>query len=228
MLDALDFESGESSSDADDSDVPASNASGPTRQFSQLGRQSKSSKDGHSTQHHQIQTDKAHSASDDHTFRIVTAKRTIVLCAPSEEDEIKWLAAFRALLNRERWGAVASGPMSPGVSMEGNSLGSASGRPTVSIPYITAQPPTPASQISPNDSPATPSASTSDGPPIWNAGAGISGSAGRNEDWQTQQTPTTGLRGRSATFNAKSAVADVIRRYHPEQPGQGGSGGVQT
>jgi pleckstrin homology domain-containing family A member 1/2 len=43
----------------------------------------------------------------DHTFKIVTTKRTLLLCAPSEEDEIKWLGAIRALLAR-RSGASAS------------------------------------------------------------------------------------------------------------------------
>lgn len=217
VLDALDFESGESSSDADDSDDNPSIASSvPTRQFSQLGKSGRS-KDGHSSSAaERTQT----SASDDHTFRIVTAKRTIVLCAPSEEDEIKWLAAFRALLNRERWGAVASGSsvMSSGASgMEaGTSVGSAAGR--VAVPFITAQPPTPASQVSSGgDAPPTPSVSTSQGAPVWERD--------RREEWQTQTSGLPGLRGRSATFNAKSAVADVVRRYHPDQ--QGGSA-VQT
>lgn len=35
-----------------------------------------------------------------HTFKIVTTKRTLLLCAPTEEDEIKWLGAIRALIAR--------------------------------------------------------------------------------------------------------------------------------
>ena len=35
-----------------------------------------------------------------HTFKIVTTKRTLLLCAPGEEDEIKWLGAIRALIAR--------------------------------------------------------------------------------------------------------------------------------
>ncbi|KAG5646968.1 hypothetical protein DXG03_001691 [Asterophora parasitica] len=35
-----------------------------------------------------------------HTFKIVTTKRTLLLCAPTEEDEIKWLGAVRALIAR--------------------------------------------------------------------------------------------------------------------------------
>jgi len=41
-------------------------------------------------------------ADDDktHTFKIVTTKRTLLLCAPSEDDEIKWMGAIRALMAR--------------------------------------------------------------------------------------------------------------------------------
>lgn len=35
-----------------------------------------------------------------HTFKIVTTKRTLLLCAPCEEDEIKWLGSIRALIAR--------------------------------------------------------------------------------------------------------------------------------
>ncbi|PPQ63851.1 hypothetical protein CVT24_009064 [Panaeolus cyanescens] len=35
-----------------------------------------------------------------HTFKIITTKRTLLLCAPSEDDEIKWLGAIRALITR--------------------------------------------------------------------------------------------------------------------------------
>ncbi|OBZ72506.1 hypothetical protein A0H81_07622 [Grifola frondosa] len=35
-----------------------------------------------------------------HTFKVVTTKRTLLLCAPSEEEEIKWLSAVRALIAR--------------------------------------------------------------------------------------------------------------------------------
>ncbi|KAG6841431.1 hypothetical protein C0991_011101 [Blastosporella zonata] len=35
-----------------------------------------------------------------HTFKIITTKRALLLCAPSEEDEIKWLGAIRALIAR--------------------------------------------------------------------------------------------------------------------------------
>ncbi|KAG6862509.1 hypothetical protein C0995_000057 [Termitomyces sp. Mi166 len=42
----------------------------------------------------------ADAPQDPHTFKIVTTKRTLLLCAPSEEDEIKWLGTIRALIAR--------------------------------------------------------------------------------------------------------------------------------
>ncbi|WFC93601.1 hypothetical protein MBRA1_000222 [Malassezia brasiliensis] len=38
----------------------------------------------------------------DHCFKIVTPMRTYFLCAPTEEDEIKWLSALQTILNRQR------------------------------------------------------------------------------------------------------------------------------
>ncbi|WFD29267.1 hypothetical protein MSPP1_000274 [Malassezia sp. CBS 17886] len=36
------------------------------------------------------------------TFKIVTPKRTFLLCAPTEEEEIRWLSALQTILNRQR------------------------------------------------------------------------------------------------------------------------------
>ncbi|KAH9055218.1 hypothetical protein EDB87DRAFT_1764182 [Lactarius vividus] len=44
-----------------------------------------------------------------HTFKIVTTKRTLVLCAPSEEEEIQWLSAVRALIARRSGAGVVPG-----------------------------------------------------------------------------------------------------------------------
>lgn len=44
-----------------------------------------------------------------HTFKIVTTKRTLLLCAPSEEEEIKWLSAVRALIARRSGAGVVPG-----------------------------------------------------------------------------------------------------------------------
>jgi len=44
-----------------------------------------------------------------HTFKIVTTKRTLVLCAPSEDEEIQWLSAVRALIARRSDAGVVPG-----------------------------------------------------------------------------------------------------------------------
>ena len=52
-----------------------------------------------------------------HTFKVVTTKRTLLLCAPSEEEEIRWLSAIRALIaRRSGQGVVPGEPQSVGVS----------------------------------------------------------------------------------------------------------------
>ncbi|KAG1754102.1 hypothetical protein EDD22DRAFT_913791 [Suillus occidentalis] len=49
------------------------------------------------------------------TFKIVTTKRTLLLCAPSEEEEIKWLSAIRALIARRTGAGVVPGEASGSV-----------------------------------------------------------------------------------------------------------------
>ncbi|TCD71989.1 hypothetical protein EIP91_000121 [Steccherinum ochraceum] len=44
-----------------------------------------------------------------HTFKIVTTKRPLLLSAPSEEEEIKWLSAIRALIARRSGAGVVPG-----------------------------------------------------------------------------------------------------------------------
>ncbi|KAG1750857.1 hypothetical protein EDB19DRAFT_1893368 [Suillus lakei] len=72
------------------------------------------------------------------TFKIVTTKRTLLLCAPSEEEEIKWLSAIRALIARRSGAGVMPGdasgnvgsapkpPASGGDANQGSGGGSAS------------------------------------------------------------------------------------------------------
>jgi len=44
-----------------------------------------------------------------HTFKIVTTKRNLLLCAPTEEDEIRWLGAVRALIARRSGSGLVPG-----------------------------------------------------------------------------------------------------------------------
>ncbi|KAI0671470.1 hypothetical protein C8Q78DRAFT_973299 [Trametes maxima] len=53
--------------------------------------------------------DDADAAHGTHTFKVVTTKRTLLLCAPSEEEEIKWLSAIRALIARRSTQGVLPG-----------------------------------------------------------------------------------------------------------------------
>ncbi|EMD33988.1 hypothetical protein CERSUDRAFT_117508 [Gelatoporia subvermispora B] len=71
-----------------------------------------------------------------HTFKIVTTKRTLLLCAPSEEEEIRWLSAVRALLARrsgqgvvpgDASAAAAAAPLGAPASTSASASASASG-----------------------------------------------------------------------------------------------------
>ncbi|KIJ51431.1 hypothetical protein M422DRAFT_26849 [Sphaerobolus stellatus SS14] len=53
----------------------------------------------------------ADSTGQMYTFKIITTKRTLLLCAPSEEEEIRWLSAVRALIaRRSGYAAVSASP----------------------------------------------------------------------------------------------------------------------
>lgn len=201
ILDALESHP-TSQSDTDDTKNPSQHLESQTR--SPPG-QSKS-KDG---------TANVTPNANEHTFRLITAKRTFVLCAPSEEDEIKWLAAFRALLNRGRSTSIntstatgTGGPSSP--------ITETTPRLPLPLPTITQQPPTPSTLSSAGPEmgippvPTTPAISTSSGPPV--LAEPVSGDL-------IGQGQGVGNRGRSATYTAKSAVADVVRRFRDEREG---------
>ena len=66
-----------------------------------------------------------HADGDDvqstHTFKIVTTQRTLLLCAPCEDDEIKWMGAIRALIARRTDSGLVPG-RSKFPSSQGGSL----------------------------------------------------------------------------------------------------------
>lgn len=63
------------------------------------------------------------STRDSHTFKIVTTKRTLLLCAPTEEEEIKWLSAIGALIARRKDQGVVPGESRPGtISSHGGAV----------------------------------------------------------------------------------------------------------
>ncbi|KAJ7126773.1 PH domain-containing protein [Mycena epipterygia] len=61
-------------------------------------------------------------SNDAHTFKIVTTKRTLLLCAPSEEDEIKWLGAVRALIARRSGSGGVPGDSTKITTSGGNDI----------------------------------------------------------------------------------------------------------
>ena len=220
VLDALEVDPEDNVSDASDSDgLESGNYSPPSRQFSNTRRLKRDESQRHG--------DKLGTSGEEHLFRLITSKRTYVLCAPSEEDEIKWLAAFRALLKREREkGSNQSAMLSPPLPSSTAGV----------LPLITKQPPTPAQGISaplrsnqpmppvPEKGPpvsavpsvpSVPSAPTSQGPPV-DSDAARRGSLTSSSGGEQSPVQTLAQRGRSATWIAKGAVADVTKRFHPE------------
>lgn len=207
-------------------------------------------------------TDIRPSKDDEHIFRLITAKRTFHLCAPTEEDEIKWLAAFRALLEQQRGERSASFNVG-GSSAQSSQQAQAQAQPQpqpqpqaqagqgrrLSVPIITQQPPTPGQSSFSLDSSVQDPLTTntvleSPGPSSGVTPLSASPSASqttptattthselRSQQSQPQDVPSaqsqvqvggmpsshTGQRPRSATYTAKSAVADVVRRFHAEK-----------
>lgn len=169
ILDVFSVDPGEVDDDDESSENESRHGSAPTRSTSFRSKE------------------KAAKVPHEHVLRIVTNKRRFDLCAPSEEEEIKWIAAIRALVNRERErrqpaGSRAEGPQGSGSAPQ-------------NVPTIAQQPPTPSSILPSNNSPT---------------------SATPDQPSTNTFTPGHG-RSRSATQTAKNAVADVVRRFQEGQ-----------
>ncbi len=91
-------------------------------------------------------------------FQIITPKRTFILCAPGEDEEIKWISALKTLINRQRNGPTPNGnpPLSPTTGAPASSFpfyatspssASAAGTPAQDKPGV------PAKQTVPTDAP---------------------------------------------------------------------------
>ena len=264
VLDALEFDPESSAEDPSDSESDMPNESALGRSFTSTKKSSGPS--------NAKTAPGAGGANDEHLFRICTATKTLVLCAPTEEDEIKWLAAFRALLSRQRERST-SDHIPPGEGIPPRialppapSQSQGQGQGQMPVPLITQQPPTPASlppknpdgpEPSPTGTIHPPAMSLSLSPSVMGAGTGAppsgptpielpppvstpsatapstssasglasgAGSApGQGQGYGPGYAAASGGanaspsgRGRSATYIAKGAVADVIRRFHPE------------
>lgn len=58
-----------------------------------------------------------------YTFKVITPKKTLLLCAPSEEEEVKWISAIRALIARRTKEAELAGRVTGGVDKGAESTG---------------------------------------------------------------------------------------------------------
>jgi hypothetical protein len=228
ILDAIEIESAEvDGSSESDSDAGGDMSKSPTSPR----------KPRHVAHHHPLQS---HGGRPDvivrHAFQVITPQRTFKLCAPSEEEEIKWLAALRALINRER------GLMSPSMTTTMSSQPLSSG-----IPRLHQQPPTPSTTHSAQGEEASyftqplgqPIQTTRNhvnmgggsGTPLTGFSYPIQTSNSRTSNVSSSKpspsqlpplitsTPVVSThhhRTRSATQSAKAAVAEVVRRFNPE------------
>lgn len=127
----------------------------------------------------------------EHCFKIITPKRTYLVCAPGEEDEIKWLAALQCLVARK--------------SSQGNPLPSSALSPPVSSnmpPSLSSPLPAPDTHTSSSQSQRQRSQDdyTSSPPSVPPPSA-------------SSTRPAHG-RNRSLTEAAQSAVRDVEKRFH--------------
>lgn len=191
VLDVFSVESGDS--DEDDGESTAADARNKPNRHTSLRSSGKRDNAG------------ASAGQDQHIIRIVTNKRRYDLCAPSEEEEIKWLAAIRALINRERERQAPANSSSGGNSAAERTTPTKT--PQLNIPTISQQPPTPSSL--PPSSP-TPGRTA------------LPQSPQKVTDYMDAAPPPRSTfvpghgRTRSATQTAKNAVADVVRRFATE------------
>lgn len=137
-----------------------------------------------------LEYDNGEAEGHGHCFKIITPQRTYLLCAPSEEEEVKWLASLAVLIQRKRGEASLS---SSGGGGGGGALPARS----------------PSTERRPSQPPLSPSAGTAllaASPFGVGAGGVVVGSP-----------PSLGGHGRqrSLTDSAKFAVREVERRFNP-------------
>ncbi|KAG0661071.1 hypothetical protein C6P46_004178 [Rhodotorula mucilaginosa] len=138
----------------------------------------------------------------EHAFKIITPKRTYLVCAPSEEDEIKWLAALQCLVARRNQQAHAAGataatatatappPPAPAIAPPVPSTGLASHTTSTTNPSA---PPPPTTATTTTEAPPARRPSQTGPPPV--------------------SRPSIHGRHRSVTDAARQAVRDVELRF---------------
>ncbi|KAJ9476977.1 Carboxylesterase [Pseudozyma hubeiensis] len=55
-------------------------------------------------------------------FQIITPKRTFILCAPGEDEEIKWISALKTLITRQRNGQTPGGGLAVSPTTQGGAF----------------------------------------------------------------------------------------------------------
>lgn len=122
-------------------------------------------------------------------FKIITPKRTYLVCAPTEEDEIKWLAALQYLVSRRQTSTTTPA----------GSAGST-------------HPHTPAAQPTSTSVPPAAAASTSPPPATSQPGSRPGSSSAASPRKAAPPPPVKHGRQRSVTDAARAAVSEVERR----------------
>ncbi|TIA78122.1 hypothetical protein E3P92_03956 [Wallemia ichthyophaga] len=158
----------------------------------------------------------------EHKFKVITVKRTFILSAQSEEEEIRWLSALQTLLAHKRGLPVGDITASP-ISTINNShyLGPAP-------PQLITQPPTPQLHklvdVPEEDTVAEVLAAEEeneegdDSEKLNGIGSGnVNGTGLRNAlITPNHETQSKHQRTRSGTVEARAAVDAVTKRYHPD------------
>ncbi|GAA6010838.1 hypothetical protein JCM10207_003952 [Rhodosporidiobolus poonsookiae] len=145
----------------------------------------------------------------DHCFKIITPKRTYLCCAPTEEDEIKWLAALQCLVARRTQAAVR-GTTVPAPAPAASSLSAGANQP----PTRSLSTPVPAPTAAANDTLSAAAASAVKRSPSQSQAL-----AGVLSGPTAAAPPPMHTRQRSVTDAARQAVRDVERRFHPPAMG---------
>ena len=139
--------------------------------------------------------------SHQHTFKVITPKRTFVLSAQSEEEEIRWLSALQTLLAHKRGQPVVEINASP-LSLNNKSTPQYLGPP----PPITTQPPTPQPH------------KLVDVPEEESTTEVLSNNVVNNDSSSINpisNSNTKHKRTRSGTIEARAAVDAVTKKFHP-------------
>lgn len=229
ILDALEYDPAAKSHDANASADPSSSTGTPAKSMSS----STSMGVG-------LGGDKSSSKHVEHSLKIVTAKKAFILCAPSEEEEIKWLSALQALVARRTGGSPPrAAPAAPRRSHPADT--SVSPTSNTSIPTILEQPPSPPA-VPPSTIPggsSFPRAPSPSRQPTQQTHShhlpSIEAQISQQEGAASEKFPRSGSeseastgtgpgsvqrglmrRERSDTTAGKEAVESVRRRYHPD------------